>query len=135
MKGFAKVEKSDLLAAIIGFEMKYDAAKELRDKGIRLYYDKHYTNSGRFNRWWNRNKTQMNFVRSRMCAFGTWTDALHDVLTREECDEVDWWCWTSKSEVDPMRALVRATNDGYVLVDDKMASVILKYKTYLESLK
>lgn len=135
MKGFAKVEKSDLLAAIIGFDLKYDAAKELRNKGIKLYYDKHYTNSGRFNRWWNRNKTQIDFVRSRMHSFGTWTDVLHDVLTRDECNEIDWWCWTTKSEVDPMKALVRATTDGYVLVDDKMASVIVKYKSYLENIK
>lgn len=133
MKGFAKVEKSDLLAAIIGFEMKYDAAKELRDKGITLYYEKHYTNSGRFNKWWNRNKTPMDFVRTRMCAFGTWTDALNDVLTSEECDEIDWWCWTHKSEIVPLKSLVNATCDIYILVDDGMASTILKYKKYLEN--
>lgn len=135
MKGYAKVEKSDLLAAIIGFDLKYDSAKELRDKGVRLYYDKHYTNSGRFNKWWNRNKTQMGFVRNRISAFSTWTDVLKDVLTSEECDELDWWCWTSRSDVDPLKALVRASADGYILVDDKMASVIVKYKSYLEKVK
>lgn len=135
MKGYAKVEKSDLIAAIIGFELKYDAAKELRDKGIRLYYDKHYTSSGYLNRWWNRNKTQRDFVRDCISSFGTWTDALSDVLTREECDEVDWWCWTSKDKLEPMRALARASSDGYVLVDDEMANVIVKYKSYLENVK
>lgn len=135
MKGYVKVDKSALLSAIIGFELKYDAAKELRDKGIRLYYEKHYTNGGRFTKWWNRNKTQMDFVRTRMCAFGTWTDALHDVLTSEECDQLDWWCWTTKSHVDPLRALHNASSDGYVLVDEQMAATINKYKLELEKMK
>jgi hypothetical protein len=30
------------------------------------------------------------------------------------------------------KADLLATTDGYVLVDDKMASVIVKYKIYLE---
>lgn len=136
MKGFAKVEKADLLAAVVGFELKYEAAKELRDKGIRLYYDKHYNNANRLHRWLHRNKSQMDYVRNHgVPTFGTWTDALNMVLTGDECDEIDWWCWTSKSNIDPLRSLVRATCDGYVLVDDEMAGTILKYKGYLEKVK
>lgn len=137
MKGYVKVERVDLLSAIIGFEMRYDAAKDTRDKGIKLFYEKHYTNGGRFNRWWNRNKSQIDFVRERCGAFGTWTDAIDEVLTREECKEVDWWCWTNKSDTEPLKALYNAGGvcNDYVLVDNEMASLITKYKTYLENIK
>lgn len=137
MKGYVKVDRTDLLSAIIGFEIRYDVGKDMRDKGIRLYYEKHYTNGSWFTQWWNRNKTQTDFVRSRMCAFGTWTDVIHEVLTSEECDEVDWWCWTTKSSIDSLKALYNAGGTGhdYVLVDNEMAAQITKYKEYLESVK
>lgn len=133
MKGYVNVPRTDLLAAIIGFELRYDAAKELRDKGIRLFYEKHFTNSGRFNRWWNRKKSMTEFARSRMCAFDRWSDVLHEVLTREETDEVDWWCWTHKSEINPLRELYKASSPhDSILIDESMATVINKYKEHLE---
>lgn len=137
MKGYVKVDRVDLLSAIIGFDLKYDSAKHIRDKGIQLYYEKHYTNGSWFTRWLNRNKTQIDFVRSRIGTFGTWTDVVYEVLTSEEGDEVEWWCWTSKSDVDSLKALYNAGGTGhdYVLVDNVMASCIVKYKNYLESVK
>lgn len=43
MKGFVRVYKQDLMAAIIGFEMRLDAGKAIRDKGINLFYERNTT--------------------------------------------------------------------------------------------
>lgn len=135
MKGYVKVDRLDLLSAIIGFGVKYDQAKEIKNKGISLYYDKFYTQSGKFNRWWNRNKTPTQFARDHIGAFGTWSDVLHYVLTPEECDEVDWWCWTPESKIAPLKDLYRAAEaNHYVLLDNELAAMVNKYKSYLENL-
>lgn len=136
MKGYVKVDRVDLLSAIIGFGLKYDTAKEIKQKGINLYYDKFYTQSGKFNRWWNRKKTPTQFVRDSIGAFGTWSDVLHEVLTPEENAEVDWWCFTSQSKIAPLKDLYRASGaEDYVLLDNELASMVNKYKTYLEEIK
>lgn len=137
MKGYVKIDKCDMLAAIIGFEMWYDAAKDTRNKGIQLYYEKHYVNGGWFTKWWDRNKKPHEFVRSRLPSFGSWDDVLHTVLTREEADDVAEWCYTHKSVIEPLKALYRSMNCVHndALVDDSMAKFINKYKTYLENIK
>lgn len=134
MKGFVRVYKSDLLSAIIGFELRLDAGKEIRDKGINLYYDFKYKNMNAFGNWWYRNHSAIQFARDDMCAFGRWPDLLHVVLTKEECDELEWWCWTHKSKVDPLKALYKATIDDHALVDQDMAAFITTHKNYLEGL-
>lgn len=68
MKGFVRVYKSDLLAAIIGFEMRLDTGKEIRDKGIKLFYDKKYNEMNRFNKWLYRNHSAIQFTRDKMAA-------------------------------------------------------------------
>jgi hypothetical protein len=136
LKGYVNVSRSDLLAAIIGFEVRYDVAKELRDKGIKLYYEKHYLNGSAFTKWWHRKKTVTQFARSRLSTFGHWTDILHEVLTTEECDEIDWWSCTWESKIKPIKALYdRCEIDETVLVDNEMAAMITKYKDYLEGVK
>lgn len=135
MKGFVRVYKSDLLAAIIGFEMRLDAGKEIRDKGIKIFYDKKYNEMNRFNKWLYRNHSAIQFTRDKMAAFDRWPDVLHVVLTQEECDELEWWCWTHKSKVDSVKALYKATADDYALVDQDMAAFVTKHKNYLEGLR
>lgn len=135
MKGFVKIDKCDLLSAIIGFEMWYDECKELRRKGIALFYEKHYTNGGRITRYWNRKLTPNEFVRKHVPMFHNWADVLGDVLTPEETDELDKWCWTDKSEVEPIKVLYKSLNCVHndALVDNAMAAFIVKHKNYLEN--
>lgn len=135
MKGFVRVYKQDLMAAIIGFEMRLDVGKAIRDKGINLFYEKKYNEMNRFMRWLYRNHSAIRFTRDQMAAFDQWADVLHVVLTPEETDELEWWCWTHSSKVDAVKALYKATVDDYALVDQDMAKFITEHKNYLEGLR
>ena len=134
MKGFTEVDRVDLLSAIIGFELRYDEAKSIRDKGIKLYYEKHYTNGSWWSRLGNGKKTPDEFARSRIPTFHSWADILHEVLNKKEVNEVQWWCWTVKSKVDPLKALYKASSDK-VLINEEMAQFVNEYKDYLENAK
>lgn len=135
MKGFAKVQRSDLMAAIIGFQLRMDAAKAIRNKGIDLYYDLNFPKLNPISRWFKRDMSKYNFVLERIGMFGSWSDVLHSVLTNEETNEVHWWGFRLNSHVDPIRALYNATSEDHVLVDQDMANFIVKHKNYLEGLK
>lgn len=135
MKGFVRVYKEDLMAAIIGFEMRLDAGKEIRDKGIKLFYDKRFSEMNRFNKWLYRNHSAVQFACDKMSAWDRWSDLLHEVLTQEETDELEWWCWTHKSKVNAVKALYKATADDYALVDQDMAAFITTHKNYLEGVR
>lgn len=135
MKGFVKVDRTDALSAIIGFEVRYKFGGELLNKGIELYYDKKFKEQSRITQWWNRHLTKRQFARKQYNTWGTWSDILYIVLTSEECDELDWWCWTHKSDVNPIKSLYKASCEEYILVDQDMAAFINKYKDYLEKSK
>lgn len=134
MKGYVKIDKADALAAIIGFELELDRGKEIRNKGIELYYKKFYTNGSKLTKYWDKNKTPYEFARSNLGAFCSWDELLYKVLTREESDLLGWWCYTHKSDFDPIRALYKASSDGTMLIDNDMAEKINKYKDILESM-
>lgn len=135
MKGYVNIRKQDAFCAIIGFEVEYERGKEVKDKGIELFYEKHYTNGSRWTKYWNRHKTPSGFVRSHSTMFGSWAETLHVVLSKEDTELLHWWCWTNKSKIDPIKALYHAGDDDTMLVDQDMASVINKYKDILENMK
>lgn len=135
MKGYVKVEKSELLSAITGFELRLDNGKELLNKAIDRFYNEKYKKAGRLYKWLHRNKTPRQFASMHLGSFYYWIDVLHVVLTPDEYHELDWYCWVNKSKVDPLKALYKTTSDGYALIDDEMANFISKHKTYLENLK
>lgn len=135
MKGFAKVQRSDLMSAIIGFEMRLDEALKIRNKGIDLYYVENYPKLNPISRWLKRDMSKYNFARERIGLFGSWSEVLHTVLTDEDTNEVHWWCYRLKSDANPIRALYDSTSEDHVLVDQDMASFIVHHKNYLERLK
>lgn len=135
MKGFVRIPKQDAFSAIIGFELEYDRGREIRDKGFNLFYEKYYTKGSKWTKFWNRDKTPMEFVRGQSNMFGSWADTLHVVLSEEETEHLHWWCFTSKSKFDPIRALYKSGYEETMLVDQDMALVINKYKDILENMK
>lgn len=135
MKGFAKVQRSDLMSAIIGFEMRLDEALKIRNKGIDLYYAKNYPKLNPISRWLKRGISKYDFARERIGLFGSWSEVLYTVLTTDETNEVHWWGYRLKSDADPIRALYKATSEDHVLVDQDMANFIVYHKNYLEGLK
>lgn len=135
MKGYVKVSDERLLAASIGFELRYDAGKAILEKGISDYYEKEYVGGSWLTRYFNRKKSKREFARSRTSAFGSWTDVLFTVLTGEERDELEWWCWTHKSEFEPIKVLYKLSVDGFAIVDNEMAEKIKFYENYLKEIK
>lgn len=135
MKGFVRVYKQDLMAAIIGFEMRLDAGKVIRDEAIIRYYDKYFPKQMPWNRWLNRNQSKHNFVRGCIGSFGTWLEVLDPVLTSDQYNELNWWQWTHASKANAVKALYKATMDEYALVDQDMAEFVTEHKNYLEGLR
>jgi hypothetical protein len=133
MKGFVKVDKSDLLSAIIGFELRLEDGKKIRDKGIKDFYGLNYNTSGALYKWLHRNTSPHEFAINHMDFCDNWSDVLHSVLSAEEIEELEWWCWTHKDKADPVKALYKAAMEDGVLVDQDMANFINKHKHYMES--
>jgi hypothetical protein len=135
VKGFAKVYREDMLAAVVGHGVRMDLAKEIFRKGIDLYHEKYYLGSKNpLFKWWHRKKTPKQFARSQMCAFGTWDHLLYKVLDDKDNTEVAWLCYSHESDTDPVNALYKTCTE-YAWVDSEMSAFINKYKHWLESCK
>lgn len=133
MKGYVTLQREDLLAAIIGFGMRYDNAKEILRKGVNLYYEKHYVNGSWWKRFGNHKLTAKQFSRKYVPPFCTWDDLLFEVLDENDTNEVAWWCYTHEDKVNQLKALYKASDCLSVInVDDEMAEFIVTYKNYLE---
>lgn len=130
MKGYVKVTNQQLNEAIIGFEKQYEKGKKLLDKGIELYYIKNYVGGSWLTRFMNRKKTPKQFASKACGVFGSWDDVLYVVLNKEETEVLSWWCWTTANEINPLKALVSQSSDGVALVDQEMAAIIKKYRSY-----
>jgi hypothetical protein len=130
MKGYVRVTTEQLRQAISGFGRKYAEGKVIRDKGIELFYHKHYVNGSWLTRLLNRKRTRIEFVRNNMSPWGTWADTLHSVLSEDETDLLNWWCWTGSDKVAPLKTLLSQSSDGFALVDNEMAAVIENYGEY-----
>lgn len=135
MKGYAQVARSDAFSAVIGFEVRMDLAKEIRDKGVKLYYEKHYVNGSWWKRLGHKNETPHQYVRSLMGFCQSWDEILHEVLDDKEVEELAWWCFMPLSKADPLRALIKATTEETIFVDSDMAKFINKYKEWLECVR
>lgn len=131
MKGYVKVTNQQLQEAISGFGRRYSDGKVIRDKGIELYYDKYYVNGNAWTRFFNRNRTPIQFARNRMSGFFVnWSDVLDTVLTDEETDLLDWWCWTGSGSADHLKTMMSQSSDGFALVDHEIARQIEVWSGY-----
>lgn len=131
MKGYVEIRPQYIKDAIEGFEKERAFGRVIRDKGIEAYYQRYYTEGGRFTRWRHKHKTKMGFARAHAnCVWGTWADILHSVLTDEECDRLSWWSHNHDYEINPLKALLSQCNGGKILVDDQMASKIVIYRGF-----
>jgi hypothetical protein len=130
MKGYVKVTNQQLQEAISGFGRKYAAGKAIRDKGIALYYEKHYTKGNWLTRLLNRGKTPMQFVRKQIGLFGSWDEVLHEVLDVEESNTLYWWCFTHPDKANVLKTLRSTSADGLALVDNEMARMIEAWSEY-----
>lgn len=137
MKGFVKVDRCDVLSAIIGFGMKNDFAKDSRKKGILAYYEKHYVNGSWFTRQWYKGLTPSQFIYQKTGNWFIYAHYLNDFLTQDELDLVNWLNITSSNLIEPLKALYNASKlrDDSILIDNEMATVLTEYKTYLEETK
>lgn len=131
MKGYVKVTNQQLQEAISGFGRKYAAGKSIRDKGIALYYEKKYVNGSWLTKFLNKNTSPAQFAKKKMSGFFTnWTDVLHEVLTEEETNILEWWCWTGSDKAAPLKTLLSTSSDGTALVDHEMARMIEAWSEY-----
>lgn len=136
MKGYVKVDRCDVLSAIIGFGMKYDFAKDTRKKGILAYYDKHYVNGGWFQKFWYKELTPSQYIYKKTGGWFIYTTYLKEFLTEDETDLIEWFNSTAANLIVPLTDLYRASGaDDYVLLDNELAAMVNKYKTYLEEIK
>lgn len=137
MKGFVKVERSDILSAIVGFGMKNDFAKDARKKGILAYYEKHYTNAGWFHKFWYKGLTPSQYIYKKTGGWFIYTAYLKEFLTEDEDDLVNWLNTTSSHLIEPLKSLYNASRlrDDSIWIDNEMAAVLTEYKTYLEEIK
>jgi len=125
VKGYVNVELSQLQEAILGYEEKRVEGKNLRDKGIDLFYEKYYVNGSYLTKMLNRNKTKMQFARSRLGPFSSWDDLLFEVLSDEEMNKLSWWVYNNTDyKIRPLKSLSSQCSTGFVLVDHEMASFI-----------
>lgn len=130
MKGYVKVTNQQLQAAISGFGRRYALGKTLRDKGIALYYEKHFVNGSWLTRLLNRKLTPTQFARKRIGMFGNWDNVLYEVLDVEESNILFWWCWTHADKANPLKSMLSQSADGTALVDNEMAALIEAWSEY-----
>lgn len=137
MKGFVKVDRCDVLSAIIGFGMKNDFAKDARKKGIIAYYEKNYVNGGWFHKFWYKGLTPNQYIYKKTGAWFIYAHHLKDFLNEDELDLVNWLNSTSSHLIEPLKSLYNASvlRDDSILIDNEMAAVLTEYKTYLEETK
>lgn len=129
MKGFTYTSAFAVKAAIESFEKKLADGREIRDTGVRRYYNLHYTLGGWYTRWRYKHATPMEFCRkhSRDGFYGTWADMLYTVLDKDEQDLLQWWSWIDKDELNALKDLLASSEEGKILVDQHLAGFINKY--------
>lgn len=130
MKGYTTISVIDAQSALnVNAEHK-EMAQKLRSDGIARYYKKFYTDeAGWYTRWRHKNSSDIEFCYSRMGAFGSWSDLLHVVLTREETDLVDWLdCGAGYRYVDKLECLVGASSSGSIMIDDELCKFVKNYR-------
>lgn len=130
MKGYTNVSFEDCQAALVNWRDMYDKGGDIRDKGINLYYTKHVVNGN----WWNKlnaklDKTPEKYIRAKIPMFDTWSKVLSDVLTDDECVLLDMWSYDRhKDAYVAVKALIKASEEGKVLLDDQLCWFVNKYK-------
>lgn len=137
MKGFVKVDRCDVLSAIIGFGMKNDFAKDARKKGILAYYEKNYVNGSWFTRQWYKGLKPTQFIYRKTGGWFIYSSYLKEFLTEDEFDLVNWSNTTSANLIEPLKSLYNASKlrDDSILIDNEMAAIVNEYKKYLEETK
>lgn len=132
MKGYVKVEISQVQEAIEGFTLRYNQGKLLCEDGAKRYHKKFYTENGSwYTKWKNKDKTPKEFTRSKIPPWHSWDDVLWEVMDTEEIHKVSFYCRYSLSALDGPKAMVEESCDGFALVDSEMAKAINTYRSYL----
>lgn len=131
MKGFVKVDRSDILSAIIGFGVKKDFAKDARKKGILAYYEKHYVNGGWFHKFWYKGLKPNQYIYKKTGGWFIYATYLKEFLTDDEFNLVNWCNTTPSYLIEPLKALYNASNSRHhpILIDNEMAALLTEYKT------
>ena len=132
MKGYVKVSVAQIQESIQGFTKRFNEGKKLRDEGIERFYKRFYLEEGSWwLKWRCRNMTSSQFVYKHMGCWNRIGDVLFRVLTKEECEILDFWQWHHMSALDGPKAMVSQSVDGFALVDSEMATAIQTYRGYL----
>jgi hypothetical protein len=111
MKGYVTVSRADIRSACDLWKERNKSGAKLRDKGIALYYEEFYVKGSWLTRWWNKDKTPIEFARGRLQMFGQWSDILYKVLTEDEIEILDDWQWDhGRERYEQCLALLNASS-------------------------
>ena len=129
MKGYTNVSVADIKSALTNWRDKYNQGEVIRDKGIDLYYEKHYTNGSWFTKFSSKRKTPDEFTRKRIQMFGRWDEVLWEVLDKDELEILEMWIYNRhKDAYIAVKSLMNASEEGDILLDDQLCWFVNKYK-------
>lgn len=130
MKGFGKVNRSDMYLAITKYDRQRKQAKEIRDFAIEEFYKEKYLNGGWFIRWRKKDLTPVEFARSMCPSFYTLCDTL-GYLVSEENRKI-WNDYTWDVGLDGLIActsLVESSSEQYLLLDDQLCKWVNTWRS------